>query len=102
MGKCIGRIFPQNSVKPNAASHNNASWYTHTDGFLEHSLVGKPVLQGAHLPGENSGFWGGSPLYMAYTKYFINMSCDYIYSDGYMMWLLQKLPQLPVTAIKSR
>ena len=25
------------SLKPNAASHNNASWYTDTDGFLEHS-----------------------------------------------------------------
>ena len=25
------------SLKPNAASHNNASWYTGTDGFLEHS-----------------------------------------------------------------
>ena len=23
------------SPKPNAASHNNASWYTDTDGFLE-------------------------------------------------------------------
>ena len=29
-----------NSLKPNAASHNNASWYTDTDGFLEHSPSG--------------------------------------------------------------
>ena len=27
----------KNLLKPNAASHNNASWYTDTDGFLEHS-----------------------------------------------------------------
>ena len=27
----------KNSLKPNAASHNNTSWYTDTDGFLEHS-----------------------------------------------------------------
>ena len=27
----------KNSLKPNAASHNNASWYADTDGFLEHS-----------------------------------------------------------------
>ena len=25
------------SLKPNAASHNNASWYTDTDGLLQHS-----------------------------------------------------------------
>ena len=29
----------KNSLKPNAASHNNARWSTDTDGFLEHSLT---------------------------------------------------------------
>ena len=29
-----------NSLKPNSASHNNANWYTNTDGFLEHSPSG--------------------------------------------------------------
>ena len=29
--------FQKNSLNPNAASHNNASWFTDTDGFLEHS-----------------------------------------------------------------
>ena len=37
MGKCIERVFKTNSLKLNAASHNNASWYTDTDGFQEHS-----------------------------------------------------------------
>ena len=37
MGKCVERIFKKISLKPNAASHNNASWYTDTDGLLEHS-----------------------------------------------------------------
>ena len=37
MVKCVERVFKNNSLKPNAASHNNASWYTDTDGFLEHS-----------------------------------------------------------------
>ena len=27
----------KNSLKPNAASSNNASWHTDTDGFLKHS-----------------------------------------------------------------
>ena len=27
-------------LKPNTASHNDASWYTDTDGFLEHSASG--------------------------------------------------------------
>ena len=30
----------KNSLKLNAASHNNTSWYTDTDGFLEHSPSG--------------------------------------------------------------
>ena len=35
-----------NSLKPHAASHNNASWDTDIDGLLEHSSVvgGAPVL----------------------------------------------------------
>ena len=41
----------KNSLKPNATSHNNASWNTDTDGFLEHSPSGgslyykRPALQ---------------------------------------------------------
>ena len=30
-------VFKKNSLKPNTASHNNATWYIDTDGFLEHS-----------------------------------------------------------------
>ena len=41
--KCAnaGRVLRKNSLKLNAASYN-ITWYTDTDGFLEHS----PVLQG--------------------------------------------------------
>ena len=40
MGKCVERVFKKNSLKPNTASHNSASWCTDTDGFLEHSPSG--------------------------------------------------------------
>ena len=40
MGKHIERIFKKISLKPNAASHNNTSWYTDKYGFLEHSPSG--------------------------------------------------------------
>ena len=40
MVKSIGRVFQTNSLKSNRASHNNDSWYTDTDGFLEHSPSG--------------------------------------------------------------
>ena len=30
-------VFIKNSLKENAASYNNASWYSDSDGFLEHS-----------------------------------------------------------------
>ena len=50
----------KNSLKLNSASHNNTSWYTDTDGFLEHSPSGGslyykgPSLQRIIL------FFGGS------------------------------------------
>ena len=37
MSQWVGRVFKKNSPKLNAASHNNASWYTDTDRILEHS-----------------------------------------------------------------
>ena len=41
MGKCVERVFKKISLKLNAASHNNASWYIDTDGFLEHLPSGE-------------------------------------------------------------
>ena len=37
MGKHTERVLKKNSLTQNAASHNNASKHTQTDGFLEHS-----------------------------------------------------------------
>ena len=39
-GQSVERVFKKTSVMPNTASHNNASWYTDTGGFLEHSPCG--------------------------------------------------------------
>ena len=33
-------VFKKYSLKLNKASHDNASWHTDTDGFLEHSPSG--------------------------------------------------------------
>ena len=50
-------------LKLNAASHNNASWYTDTDGFIEHSRNGEslyykgPAFQTIIL------VWGRPPSY---------------------------------------
>ena len=38
MRRQVERVFQKHSLKLNAASHTNTSWYTDTDGFLEHSL----------------------------------------------------------------
>ena len=35
----VERVFKKHSLKPNAASHNNSSYHTDTDGFLEHSPI---------------------------------------------------------------
>ena len=37
MRKLVERVFKINSLKPNAAFLNNASWCTDTDGLLEYS-----------------------------------------------------------------
>ena len=64
MGRSVERVFKNNSLKLNAASHTTTSWYIDTDGFLEHSPSRKPVLQGACPPEDNSGFFcGGPPSY---------------------------------------
>ena len=36
VGKDVERVFKNSSLEPNAASYNNASWYTDADGFLEY------------------------------------------------------------------
>ena len=51
----------KSSLNPDAASHNNASWDTDSDGFLEHSLSGEslyykgPTLQKV-IPGSFVSF----------------------------------------------
>ena len=51
VGRCAGKSHivkwanalkesPKTFLKMNAASHNNASWHTDTDGFLEHPPSG--------------------------------------------------------------
>ena len=62
MGEHVERVFKTKSLKQNTASHNNASWYSGTDGFLEHSpRWGKPAVQEARPPEDNSGCFGVSP-----------------------------------------
>ena len=39
----------KNSLKPSTASHHNASWYTDTGGFLEHSTGGSLYYKGPAL-----------------------------------------------------
>ena len=59
MGKCIESIFKENSLKPIVISHNSASWYADTDGFLEHSPSrGSLYYKGVCPPEANSGFGG--------------------------------------------
>ena len=76
MGKHVERVFKKNSLKVNAASQNNTSWYTDAGGFPEQSLSRKNALQWTCPPQDNSGgfFLGGgiSSHTFAYL-YFITM-----------------------------
>ena len=64
MDKYVERIFKKISLKLNTASHNNASWCTDADGFLEHYpsrghlYYKRPALQ-RMIP-----VLGGPPLYL--------------------------------------
>ena len=56
----------KNSWKPNAASHNSTSWYTDTDGFLEHSPSRESLYyRGPTLQKIILDFW--SPISYIYT-----------------------------------
>ena len=50
MGKCIERVFQKNSLKLNAASHNNTSWYTDTDGFFLNINLAREACTTRGLP----------------------------------------------------
>ena len=80
MGKHIGKVFKKNSKKPKPAYPNNASCYTATDGFLEHSLSAEslyykePTIQKIIL-----GFWGLPQIYVTdiySSTYNINFGVD--------------------------
>ena len=61
MGKGIERVFKKISLKPNAASHNNTSWHTDTNGFLEHSPSGESLYyKGPALQKIIPGLFGSS------------------------------------------
>ena len=55
-------VFKENSLKPNTASHNNASWYTDTDGFLEHSPSGGSLYYKGPTLQKIITVFGGCPL----------------------------------------
>ena len=81
MGMCIESL-QKISLKPNVASHNNASWYTDTDGFSEYSpSQGNPVLQGAHPLEDHSGLFGAphrTPCSQYWTRYFRYQTGDVV------------------------
>ena len=60
VGKSVERTFNKNPLKPNTASHNSASWYADTDGFLEHSPREGSLYKGPDLQKIILGF--GRPL----------------------------------------
>ena len=66
MGKHV-ESSKKNSLKPNTASDNNASWYTDTDGFLEHSPSGGSLCYKRSTPQNIILCFGDSSLvYITY------------------------------------
>ena len=63
MDTCTERPSKKNSVKPSTVSHNNASWCTDTDGFLEHSLSGGSLYYKGPAHPKIISFFLDSPLY---------------------------------------
>ena len=69
MGKAL-KVFKKYSLKPNTASHNNASWYTGTDGFLEYTPSGESLnYKGPALLKIIPDFWGSPQIHMSVYMY---------------------------------
>ena len=62
IGKYVERVFKKNSLKPYVASHTTTSWYTDTDGFLEHSPSGGSQCYKGSALQKIILVLGGSPL----------------------------------------
>ena len=60
-GQTSWKGIPKNSLKPNSASYNNASWYTDTDRFLEYSPSGESLYYKGPTLLNIISFWGGFP-----------------------------------------
>ena len=58
-GQMHWKSLQKNALKPNAASHNNTSWYMDTDGFLEHSPSGGSLCYKGPALRKIILFWGG-------------------------------------------
>ena len=67
MVKLTERVFKKNSLNTNAASHNNASWYSDTDGFLEHSHRGGSLYYKGPALQKIIPMLGRFPLYVLHT-----------------------------------
>ena len=68
---CWKSLKKNNSLKLNTASHNNASWYTDTHGFLEHSSSrGSLYYKGPTLQ-KKIPVWGEFPPCILAKSYFI-------------------------------
>ena len=64
MGKPVERLLRKQFTEANATSHTT-SWYTDTDGFLEHSPSGgRLYYKGPALQKIVLGCFGGSPSYL--------------------------------------
>ena len=80
MGKRVEKNFQKKkkSLRPNAASYNNASWYTDTDRFLEYSLSrGSLYYKGTTLE-KIILFWGGTPCIVGIILRYIQIPNHYI------------------------
>ena len=75
MGKCVKWVFKKNSLKPDAASHNSASWYTDTDEILKHSPSRRSLYyKGPALQKIILGLLGGPLSYSGQTEH--DSECD--------------------------
>ena len=71
MANAVKESSKKNSLRPNAASHNNASWHTDTNVFLEHSPSGGSLYyKGPALQKVILVLGGSSPLLCHFNIFF--------------------------------
>ena len=100
MGKHVQKVFQKNPLKPNSASHNNASYYTDTDGILQHSHSGGSLYYQGPTTQKIIPFLGRvTPLYSFSPSSLSSPSCFDVINFSHCLISVPNFAHFPFAAL---